>query len=127
MGLVRALGGTIALIAGVGAARAAAPLYDVVALNIGLNCQWQKRCMDQQHHAMKRALKFVKKKQPPMWRVETCNKNAARNRYRVDWIGFDNCVRNASLVPLPARATPRRAKPAGDPPARSARPGERGH
>ncbi|HUP66933.1 MAG TPA: hypothetical protein VM145_01800, partial [Sphingomicrobium sp.] len=47
---------------------AAAPLRDPVALNIGLNCAWQKRCIAQQHHAMKRALAFVSKKQPAAWR-----------------------------------------------------------
>jgi hypothetical protein len=79
----------------------AAPLHDAVVLNIGLNCQWQQRCMAQQHHAMKRALSYVSKKQPASWRVHQCNRNAARSRNRVDWVGFDNCIRNALLRPGP--------------------------
>ena len=79
------------------------PLSDPVSLNIGLICQWQNRCMAAQKKAMKRALTFVRKKQPPSWRVELCNRNAARSRYRVDWVGFENCVRNDTLRPLPAR------------------------
>jgi hypothetical protein len=80
-----------------------APLQDPSVLNIGLNCQWQQRCIKDQQRAMKRALKFVRKEQPPVWRVELCNRNAGRQRYRVDWIGFDNCIRNTVLRPIPAR------------------------
>jgi hypothetical protein len=75
----------------------AAPLHDAVALNIGLNCQWQVRCIEQQRKAMNRALSYVSKKRPAAWRIHQCNRNAARKRYRVDWIGFDNCIRNAAL------------------------------
>jgi len=82
-------------------AAAAAPLRDPVVLNIGLNCQWQQRCIAQQHHAMKRALSYVSKKQPAAWRVQQCNRNAARKRNRVDWVGFDNCIRNATLKQTP--------------------------
>ena len=89
---------------------AAAPLHDPVTLNIGLNCQWQKGCMAQQHHAMKRALSYVSKKQPAAWRVHQCNRNAARNRNRVDWVGFDNCIRNAALRPAPRAAMKRGRK-----------------
>jgi hypothetical protein len=85
-------------------ALAGPPLSDPVTLNIGFVCQWQQRCMAQQKGAMKRSLKFVRKYQPPVWRVEVCNHNAARNRYRVDWIGFENCIRNTALPPLPARS-----------------------
>lgn len=81
------------------------PLYDAVALNIGINCQWQPRCMNDQHRAMQRALKFVQKYQPPMWRIQQCNRNASRSPQRVDWAGYDHCIRNASLqyTPPPAR------------------------
>lgn len=79
-------------------------LYDAVALNIGVACQWQSRCMAQQHGAMKHALSYVARSKPPQWRVQLCNRNAARGGARVDWIGFDHCVRNASLTPPPARA-----------------------
>jgi hypothetical protein len=82
-------------------ARAAPPLRDPISLNIGFVCQWQQRCIAVQKSAMKRALKYVRKEQPPAWRIQTCNRNAARSRFRVDWVGFDNCVRNAAVRPLP--------------------------
>jgi len=74
-------------------------LYDAVALNIGVNCQWQTRCMSQQRSAMKRSLGYVSATRPPHWRVQMCNRNAGRGGYRVDWIGFDNCIRNPQLRP----------------------------
>ena len=86
------------------AAEARPPLGDPVALNIGINCQWQQSCMKAQAKAMKRALKLVDKSQPPAWRVQMCNRNAGRQRARVDWVGFDNCMRNTALRPVPARA-----------------------
>jgi hypothetical protein len=89
--------GLAALLFALAAPVAAAPLHDPVALNIGLNCQWQPRCIAQQYHAMKRALSYVSKKRPAAWRVHQCNRNAARKRNRVDWIGFDNCIRNTML------------------------------
>ena len=79
-------------------------LYDPVALNIGVNCQWQTRCMSQQRSAMKRALSYVSKSRPPQWLVQLCNRNASRGGNRVDWIGFDHCIRNAALKqPAPAK------------------------
>ena len=84
------------------AAQALVPLYDSVGLNIGLNCRWQQSCIAGQQRAMKRALTYVKVRQPPNWRVHLCNRNASRGRNRVDWVGFDNCIRNTSL-----RAPPR--------------------
>ena len=75
------------------------PLYDPVFLNLGFVCRWEARCMDRQDDAMKRSLKYVRTKRPPAWRVQLCNRNAGRSGYRVDWIGFDNCVRNADLTP----------------------------
>ncbi len=74
-------------------------LYDAVALNIGVNCQWQSRCMSEQRLAMKRALSYVAKQRPPHWRVEMCNRNAGKGGYRVDWVGFDHCIRNTALRP----------------------------
>jgi len=74
-----------------------AVLHDPVALNIGVNCQWQPRCMAQQRSAMKRGLGFVAKSRPPQWRVQLCNRNARRGGNRVDWIGFDHCIRNSGL------------------------------
>jgi len=85
-------------------ARARPPLGDPVTLNIGFVCQWQPRCMAQQRGAMKRSLKLVRKYQPQTWRIEMCNRNAARSRYRVDWTGFENCIRNTALRPAPVPA-----------------------
>jgi hypothetical protein len=91
-----------------GASAGARPiLYDAVALNIGVNCQWQARCMGQQRAAMKRALAYVAKQRPPHWRVQLCNRNAGRGGYRVDWIGYDHCIRNPAMKP-PARKSRRR-------------------
>jgi hypothetical protein len=100
------------------------PLGDPVTLNIGINCQWQQQCIKSQTKAMKRSLKYVKQTQPPLWRLQMCNRNAGRQRLRVDWVGFDNCIRNTVLRPLSAKlmkSTPRLAKV----PARSAKPPRR--
>jgi len=80
-----------------GSGATASVLHDPVTLNIGVNCQWQTRCMSQQRGAMKRALNFVARSRPPQWRVQLCNRNARRGGNRVDWIGFENCIRNAAL------------------------------
>ena len=72
-------------------------LHDPVALNIGVNCQWQPRCMAQQRAAMNRALRYVAKVRIPQWRIQLCNRNASRGGNRVDWIGFDHCIRNSDL------------------------------
>jgi len=86
-------------IVGSGSAEASplAPLYDPVTLNIGLNCQWQNHCVEAQLRAMKRARSFVARNKPPTWRIHQCNRNAARAASRVDWVGFDNCIRNQTL------------------------------
>ena len=73
-------------------------LHDPVELNIGVTCQWQSHCMFLQRAAMKRSLSYVSTGRPPHWRVQLCNRNAARGGYRVDWIGFNNCIRNAALM-----------------------------
>lgn len=87
-----------ALPSGAGAVRRPM-LHDPVALNIGVNCQWQQRCMAAQRAAMGRALTFVATRKPPQWRVQLCNRNAGRGGVRVDWVGFDHCIRNAALRP----------------------------
>jgi len=76
---------------------AAAPLYDSTRLNIGLNCRWEQKCISAQTRAMERALVYVKSHRPPQSSIHLCNRNARRARYRVDWIGFYNCIRNPYL------------------------------
>ncbi|MGH6783937.1 MAG: hypothetical protein ACREBP_04865 [Sphingomicrobium sp.] len=98
---------TLPLAAAATAASTRGQLGDPVALNIGLVCEWQQACIAAQKSAMKKSLKYVAKYQPPQWRVHLCNKNAARSRLRVDWIGFDHCIRNEALRPPP----PKPAKP----------------
>jgi hypothetical protein len=89
--------GIAALAAGAGAA-ARPPLYqDPVRLNIGYLCRWQVPCIERQQTAMYKALSYVKRKDPPNWKVQQCNRNAARGRSRVDWIGYYNCIRNSKL------------------------------
>ena len=89
--------GLAALLLALSARAGAVPLHDPISLNIGLNCQWQQRCIAQQNRAMKRALAYVRTSRPPLWRIQLCNRNAARRRFLVDWIGFDNCIRNTLL------------------------------
>ena len=84
----------LALIAGAQPARAAAPLYDPVILNIGINCQWQPRCQRQQRNAMTGASRFIAANHPPLWKIHLCNRNARRSVERVDWVGFNRCIRN---------------------------------
>jgi hypothetical protein len=93
------------------AAQFRAPLYDSTSLNIGLNCRWERKCIARQQRAMNRALAYVRKQRPPQMRIHLCNRNASRGRYRVDWIGFDNCIRNASLHMPSARSFRRRSTP----------------
>ena len=104
-GVLAAAAAAIAAALGMGGdeARSAGrpPLYDPVFLNIGFVCRWESRCMDRQDDAMQRALKFVRKKKPPTWRVQQCNRNAGRKGQRVDWVGFDRCIRNDDLQPQP--------------------------
>ena len=100
---------TVLTVAGSAAAEARAntppPLYDPVVLNVGFVCRWEARCMDRQKDAMRSALKYVRKRNPPVWRIQLCNRNAGRRGQRVDWIGFDHCIRNEALRPasLPTR------------------------
>ncbi|GAA4744222.1 hypothetical protein GCM10023264_06890 [Sphingomonas daechungensis] len=92
----------VAIAVGVAGAGAAAgklpPLRDPVFLNIGFVCQWQNRCMDQQQRAMKRALSYTRKATPPSWKVHLCNRRAVQRRSgRVDWISYNNCIRNPNV------------------------------
>lgn len=81
---------------------AAAPLYDPVLLNVGLNCQWERTCQRRQLKAMASARKFMARAHPPLWRVHLCNRNAQRGTARIDWVGFNECIRNPDL-PRPSR------------------------
>ena len=78
-------------------ARAAAPLYDPVVLNIGINCQWQQRCQKQQRQAMRDASRYIATKHPPLSKIHLCNRNARRSTARVDWTGFNRCIRNPRI------------------------------
>lgn len=88
----------IALIAWAGDGHAVAPLYDPVILNVGINCQWQRSCERRQLKAMSSAHAFIARSHPPLWRIQLCNKNARRSIARIDWVGFDDCLRNARLA-----------------------------
>ena len=72
-------------------------LHDPVALNIGVNCQWEARCMMQQRAAMARALAYVAEHKPPKSQIQLCNRNANRGGVRIDWVGYDHCIRNRAL------------------------------
>ena len=74
-------------------------LYDPVALNIGINCAWQQRCMARQRRAMNSALEYVARRHLPHRRVQQCNRNASRGGVSMDWVGFDHCIRNTKLRP----------------------------
>ena len=86
----------------------ATPLKNPALLNIGFVCRWQPRCIKIQEKAMQRTLKFMKKYPPAPWKVQLCNRNAARNGTRKDWVGFENCLKNPALRP-PAKSRKRRA------------------
>ena len=90
-------------------ARSKAPLHNPAIINIGFVCQWNLKCMNRQEQAMRRALKHVEKYDPPTWKIQLCNRNASRTRTRVDWIGYNNCIRNAALKrPAPPTRKKRR-------------------
>ena len=83
-----------------------APINDAVQLNTGIACRWDWRCMKKQEQAMRKGLAYIAKYKPPVWRIQQCNRNAGRGTGRVDWVGFNNCVRNAALVYTPPPAPP---------------------
>ena len=74
------------------------PLRDPVFLNIGFVCQWNDACIDRQKRAMKRATGYTKKYNPPSWKIHLCNRRAVQRRSgRVDWISYNNCIRNPAI------------------------------
>ena len=97
--------GTAAAMMFASASASARPLlHDPVELNIGVNCQWQARCMAEQRIAMKRSLAYVSSVRPPHSQVQLCNRNAARGGYRVDWVGYEHCIRNPKMKRQSRRA-----------------------
>jgi hypothetical protein len=93
---------TAAACAGAGAAGTAwaklPPLRDPVFLNIGFVCQWQERCIEKQRRAMKKAIAYTRKYKPPAWKIHLCNRRAVQRRSgRVDWISYNNCIRNPAV------------------------------
>jgi hypothetical protein len=105
--IVAGVATSVALAGVTSEARATAPLYDPVVLNIGISCQWQQSCQRRQMKALRAADKYIARENPPLWRIHLCNKNARRSQARVDWAGFNACIRNRHLTP-PA-PQPRRA------------------
>ena len=76
------------------------PLRDPVFLNIGFVCQWEDSCIDKQKRAMKKALAYTKKYDPPTWKIHLCNRRAVQRRSgRTDWISYYNCIRNPAVQP----------------------------
>ena len=74
------------------------PLRDPVFLNIGFVCQWQDACIDRQKSAMRKATGYTKKYNPPAWKIHLCNRRAVQRRSgRVDWISYNNCIRNPNI------------------------------
>lgn len=73
------------------------PIRDPVLMRIGVICRWENECIGLQLRAMSAALNYVQRKSPPRARLRACNRNAARGRDRVDWIGFNNCIRNKRM------------------------------
>ena len=87
-------------LAGSAAAEARAPLIrNPTLLNIGYICRWHNACMNRQERAMDRAIRYVRKNDVPAWKIQLCNRNAAKGRSLVDWVGYNNCVRNSKLKP----------------------------
>ena len=82
------------------------PLRDPVFLNIGFVCQWQESCMNKQKRAMKRAVDYTRKTNPPSWKIHVCNRRAVQRRSgRVDWISYNNCIRNPNVQRVTASRT----------------------
>ena len=60
--------------------------------------QLQNRCIDKQKRAMKKALAYTKKYDPPAWKIHLCNRRAVQRRSgRIDWISYYNCIRNPAV------------------------------
>ena len=75
------------------------PAIHPVVRNINLLCKSQSACVQRQWRAMQNAFAFMRAKRLPVWKIEQCNLNAAKQRTRIDWIGFNNCIRNPKVRP----------------------------
>jgi hypothetical protein len=93
----------LALVASAAGAETAAPIYDPVTLNVGVSCQWQQTCQRRQMKAMVAARKYMAAKNPSLAKIHLCNRNARRGTAKVDWIGFNDCIRNPHLLPRQGR------------------------
>lgn len=78
----------------------APPIDNPVLLNMGFVCKWQNPCITKQERAMKRSLRYVRIKAVPVWKIRVCNLNSGRGGTRKDWVGFNNCIRDAAIRPL---------------------------
>ena len=97
------VGVAIAVAAAAPAAGKTPPLRDPVFLNIGFVCQWQDECIEKQKRAMKKALAYTKKYDPPSWKIHLCNRRAVQRRSgRIDWISYNNCIRSPAVQPAAA-------------------------
>lgn len=100
--------GVAILVAAAAAEAKLPPLRDPVFLNIGFVCQWQERCIQRQQQAMKRAIAYTRKYKPPAWKIHLCNRRAVQRRSgRVDWISYNNCIRNPAVQRSTASRTVR--------------------
>lgn len=108
-GLKLPIVGVAILIAAASAAEAKLPpLRDPVFLNIGFVCQWQDECIEKQKRAMKKSIAYTKKYNPPSWKIHLCNRRAVQRRSgRIDWISYNNCIRNPEVQRSTATRTNR--------------------
>ena len=86
---------SLLLLGAVSASRA--PVRDRLALNIGINCRWEPQCIRTQQFGRRDAVQYIRRYNPPRWRIAQCRRNARRYGNRLDWTGFNNCVRNAAI------------------------------
>ena len=68
----------------------------------------QDDCIQKQKRAMKKALAYTKKYDPPAWKIHLCNRRAVQRRSgRVDWISYNNCIRSPAVQPSSASRSSR--------------------
>ena len=47
--------------------------------------------------------RFIAATNPPTSKIHLCNRNARRGAARLDWVGFNACIRNSKLSPTRRR------------------------